>query len=604
MNKYMKYMGALAGVLSLAFASCNTDIVNPLREDYPQNQVETTKGKVLWIVMDGASGLAVREASNDLKAPTIRGMRDHAIYTFNGLASTKADQPVDGLQGWDNLLTGTLDGTSAEPSALKRLKELDKSKTIAVYASTDGFYNLCQADADSKFKSASDKEVADKLETSLKNDTSDFVIAEFNGVEQAGKKAGFDYTDGDGKRQPTEEVMNAVSEVDKYVGRIMNALKARPNYATENWLIILTSNYGGVTYVEGDNVYKMADRNTFSMMYNEKFSNKLEVEPGDDQLKYSYFTPLYGGNNLTKNAVVKDYSLFDFRFKDEKGDTLNYTVQFMYKALKSGKQSGYELVSCAEQTQPKSGQGWDVFQDGEQFRSFTSSGGSNRADSKFSPKLSDGKWHTVTMIYDLRQRRVYQYQDGKSNAYNGREFLPLKENPDSIATDPAKKCALTIGQIKKSVTKNGNGFLITNLQIYNVALPLDFVAKNYKQTGLDELAEEWPYWDNLIGYWPCDREDDFKQKELKDYSKYGSVFNGVNAGKSDLVLSEDAKWYNGSEQDPNVKPIINASYYQSVINLVDIPYQTFQWFGLTVPSSWKWTGIARQLPYTDLQTNN
>ena len=36
----------------------------------------------------------------------------------------------------------------------------------------------------------------------------------------------------------------------------------------------------------------------------------------------------------------------------------------------------------------------------------------------------------------------------------------------------------------------------------------------------------------------------------------------------------------------------------------DIPFQTFQWLGFTVPDAWGWTGIGRTLPYKDLTTND
>ena len=57
---------------------------------------------------------------------------------------------------------------------------------------------------------------------------------------------------------------------------------------------------------------------------------------------------------------------------------------------------------------------------------------------------------------------------------------------------------------------------MTNVQVYDVALPADFIAENYKLSGLDELGKDYPYWDNLIGYWPCDREEDYEGEVLPD----------------------------------------------------------------------------------------
>ena len=128
--------------------------------------------------------------------------------------------------------------------------------------------------------------------------------------------------------------------------------------------------------------------------------------------------------------------------------------------------------------------------------------------------------------------------------------------------------------------------------------------KNYNIAGLDELGESYPYWDHLIGYWPCDREEDYRSDIIPDYSQYGSIYGGINSGRSDMKVSSRAEWTSGTVVDDNIKPPFANSYYQTSINLVDIPYQTFQWLGFTVPDAWGWTGIARTLPYEDLETND
>lgn len=63
-----------------------------------------------------------------------------------------------------------------------------------------------------------------------------------------------------------------------------SALKERPGYENENWLIIVTSNYGGdVQMVEGKEFadhYADVSRNTFTLMYNERLVSQIQAAPG------------------------------------------------------------------------------------------------------------------------------------------------------------------------------------------------------------------------------------------------------------------------------------------------------------------------------------
>ena len=57
----------------------------------------------------------------------------------------------------------------------------------------------------------------------------------------------------------------------------MKALEARPRYVQENWLVVITSSYGGV--YEGDvtpaSLYDDPRLNSFMMLYNSRFASKL-----------------------------------------------------------------------------------------------------------------------------------------------------------------------------------------------------------------------------------------------------------------------------------------------------------------------------------------
>src|SRR5690606_5341506 len=142
-------------------------------------------------------------------------------------------------------------------------------------------------------------------------------------------------------------------------------------------------------------------------------------------------------------------------------------------------------------------------------------------------------------------------------------------------------------------------FFVNNVQFYDVALPPEYLAENYCRTRLDQI-EDFEYWDNLLGYWPNDREENFGGRVLPDYSKYGSIYEGENAGRSDMVLTQPT-WEDGSMIDPNVCPEPEEAFFREVFNTVDIPFQIMTWFGVVSNSQWTLEGIGWPFQYQGLE---
>lgn len=597
MNKINKMITAVLTVClsCFLFSSCNEDLTDPLRKDYPENGSAYHKGNVLWIVVDGASGTAFKTANNDRRMPVLRKMLQNSLYTFNGLADTRPDTIVSDTLGWDNLLTASERHTAGTPSVFQRMKEANPDNHIYLYATTGYFYNIGKKGTDMSSISKSDDEAVSSVVTSLSKESApDLTVIELNDVQRAGEQYGFSQKTGTTAGEPTDEVITALSNIDSYISRIMETLKKRPAYNKENWLVIVTSNYGGERDNSAETVFEMKDRNTFTMMYNDKFSATLQLPPASDyQMAYKYFTPRY--SSLQDDyAKVNDPRLFDFKFDPESKDTTSWTVQFMFNSVKDSKK-GVSLISKSVIASPKYTQGWTVVR--SKGNILPKVDGSRWSSENALSNVSDGDWHVCTLVFDYKKQQFRQYTDGKPTNHGGKEYTSLTR---SVGTDSL--AALTIGKIFNSTTAN-DVFYLTELQIYDIALPADYIADNYKLTSLDQL-DDFIYWDHLAGYWPSDREEDYKLRILKDYSKYGSVYNGINAGKSDMTLSYSITWSQGTATSENIQPAISRSYYQQTINVIDIPYQTFQWLGLDVSSTWGWNGIARTLPYSDLNSNN
>ena len=205
----------------------------------------------------------------------------------------------------------------------------------------------------------------------------------------------------------------------------------------------------------------------------------------------------------------------------------------------------------------------------------------------------------MTVVFDYKEQQFRQYTDGHLDLHGNAEFEPFDRG-----CFYGRQGSPYHWQIFRSSTSTTVQIYVTNVQVYDVALPADFIAENYKLSGLDELGKDYPYWDNLIGYWPCDREEDYEGKVLPDYSQYGSIYGGVNAGKSDMTLSSNVLWTQGMSEEANVKPPYSKTYFQTSIKFGGYSVSNFPMVGIYRADAWGWTGIGRTLPYKDLTTND
>lgn len=600
-NKQRKYscknlLGSMALWICFAplFSSCNENVENLLTSEYPVPSIsQENKAKVLWIVLDGANGEAVRQTYIQRKAENIRGMLDDAFYSFDGLANTENRLTTDSI-AWNNLMvaSNSTENIKKGQSILSLMKS--QGRTTALFAADEKLHEQYEQHADAHY-CGEDASVVDKAIASLSaDDTKDFTIVELGGVKAAGEEYG--YFD-ESNNTATPEMIQAIHVADTYVGSIMKTLKARKNYASENWLVMVTSNDGGIKDWDADNVYDRLDRKTFTVMYNQNINSKMLQRPSANDIpQYEFYTLRYspvGKNKGAISATVNDANLFNFDFDPNEEDTskvTNYTVQFMYRCFKSGGQTP-SLVGKAVKRDPGKNEGWAIRRGGTYQQTFYGkyNGTEARSSDDAASYVDDTKWHVITYVFNFKKRLTYVYKDGQpcmksSGPYKLDASLGIGDRQPLIA-----------GKLYKG-TASDTPFYLTNLQIYDVALPAEWLATNYNLTSLDKRKDTFEYWDHLIGYWPGDREEEFNGSVLHDYSKFGSIENGINSGKSDMVI-DNPIWESGSAAEKNVSPLVSATYYQQVINTRDIAYQSLQWMGISINSDWKLSGIGRAFTY-------
>jgi hypothetical protein len=596
-RKWNYVLGMLLPVLLLS--SCNKDVQHVLKDSYGPSGTEYKTGKVLLLVIDGAGGKAVQKAVNTGKAPQIKSLANNSMYTYEGLADSKVElDKVDAQRGWANLMTGTTtNGVGKDindisqltiPSFLSLLKTEKSGVKTCFLSSNDKFIAVFGKEADEAKKLANDqaiKESTISLLAGTNGEVPDVTVVQFSGVEEAGLQSGF-Y---DENYEPSSQVVDAISQVDTKIGSIVETLKKRPLYEKENWLVIVTSSYGGLygtTKSTGSTFYNDLERNTFTLLFSPRLQSSLLQAPTTDQLKYNYYSPWYTGSGGTESAIVKDGTLFNMGSRST--DTKSYTIQFMIYDTWTNAGDGHSIL--AKRPRVGNGTGWNI--------RMSSGGGNVAVFLQGNSAESDWNWYQIRKGNPWRVFTYVYKECGPTDSlvcYMDGELISQRAlNNNEMSTN----APLTIGKIEASSTGTNGHFYVNNVQFYDIALPPAYLAANYCKTHLDKQPG-FEYWDHLLGYWPNDREEDFGGKVLPDYSKYGSVYKGINAGKSDMILINPT-WESGSKLDPNVCPLPDASFYRAVFNTVDIPYQIFQWLGVGVDRSWKWDGVGRALQYKGL----
>jgi hypothetical protein len=199
--------------------------------------------KVLIIGIDGCRVDALLEA----ETPTIDSLRKHGIFTPTcwQLGKTKSGP------GWSSMLTGVWDPkhkvhnnrfSNHAFNDYPFFPRLLREKNAAVKSTIVMNWKALQKPAalygwNQSIAVSSDEEGKNTLVELLKNENSDVLMVHFNDVDFTGHLSGFELDN--------PKYLEAIERVDHKIGEILGVLRSRPNYAKENWLILLSSDHGG-----------------------------------------------------------------------------------------------------------------------------------------------------------------------------------------------------------------------------------------------------------------------------------------------------------------------------------------------------------------------
>ncbi|WP_316749338.1 alkaline phosphatase family protein [Pedobacter gandavensis] len=530
MNKNRKKYDILflaGALLLLGFMGCKK-YANPAPVYEELVRTTTLQRKVLVISIDGLTGTELQAVA----PANISALQKSSKYSYNVLTSSVATD----AGSWASILTGV-----GYTKHLISQNTFDKDLTAGsgdFEGSITSYRNVF--DYITQFKNVKTALVTpwDPLRNYLKNTdfspviTTDLavkdstinilntqnslgaMIVNFRDVEAAGANGGYLSTNNNYK--------DAIVKADAYVGNILTALKARKNYANEDWLVILTTNHGGSS---------LDPKNGFFIASNPGFKEK-------ELKKTGFNTILFKGTDVIAE-VPNDNGLYNA------GSTQDFTVQMQVKF--NGQTSYPGFLSKSTDVLGTTGTGWVLRQGGNSYLCVVGGSANGGAGTnEFTGGIAaDGSWHTIaiTVKYgNTSTRTLTTWLDG----------VAVTTTNISAKGNLSTQEKLTLGYRSVYGVNTALNFQAADLCYFNVALDAATLLAN---KGLKDMKQH-PNYVNLTGYWPIDEGGE------------GLIANKAPGGYN-MVLKGSYKWIAmGTDVpasvavDPNAtdKSIIVANY--------------------------------------------
>jgi predicted AlkP superfamily pyrophosphatase or phosphodiesterase len=184
--------------------------------------------------------------------PNIQNLISQSIYSVDGLCAATTWSG----NGWSTMLTGVWhtkhnvqDNNFTNPNFANYQDFLTKAEaynpglgTISLAHWSPINDKIIQT-ADVKTNLATDLAVKNAAVAALQNDNPDILFVDFDDVDHAGHSYGFSSN--------VAQYVSSIKTTDTYIGEIVAAMKNRPSYNNEDWLVVLTTDHGAVDSSHG-----------------------------------------------------------------------------------------------------------------------------------------------------------------------------------------------------------------------------------------------------------------------------------------------------------------------------------------------------------------
>ncbi len=494
--------------------------------------------KVLIIGMDGCRPDALQMAAT----PNLDQLIANATYSFDALT----EAPTWSGVGWSGMLTGvwkekhgvynnSFDGSNydAYPHFFNHLDACDPNLITASIVHWGPINSQIVDIADYELTVSTDLAVSQEAVSYLSNNDPDVLFLHFDDIDYAGHAHGFS--------PAISQYTDVIAQTDIYIGEVITALENRPNYANENWLIIVSTDHGGNTSGHGGS--SLDERVIFNIFSGDDLPNEqrtVETTTVD-------MDNVLALNGTDQYIDIPSDDLYDF------SSDQNFTIECRVRVNSidgdpvivsnkdwiSGLNIGY-VISF-----PANGPNWKV----------NIGDGSSRVDVT-GGDISDGKWHHLVVSFD-RFGQMKLYQDGS--------FIGAEDISD--IGDIEAGLPFTIGQDGTQAYEDWFDGEIAEVRLWNTVLSEATINAHACAT----ITASHPNYADLIGYWQ------------------------INAGDGTSILDASPNGNHGTVQGASPNWVANSgdltcNDYSNTLRIVDVAVTALEYLCGSIDPAWNLDG--------------
>ena len=344
--------------------------------------------KVLLIGIDGCRPDALAAANT----PHLDELIDNGIYSPDALND---DITISG-SGWSAILCGvwsekhgvvdnSFSGSNYEqyPPLFQYLEDLH---TVSICHWAPINESIVMEQADFKLNVGTDVEVAEQAAAYLGVNDPDLVFLHFDDADHVGHSLGFS--------PEVPEYLAIIETIDAHIGTVLTSIEQRPDYAEEDWLVLVTTDHGGLGTSHGGNspeeetVFVIASGQNIPPELILKDSTLIAIDT-NNCLSDSIELRFDGADDVVQIAPA---GLYDF------GATQDFTIECRIRTSQGGDvaivgnkdwNSGFN-PGFVFSFSLASAQQWKV----------NIGDGNNRADLNTGGAVTDDQWHTLSVSFD------------------------------------------------------------------------------------------------------------------------------------------------------------------------------------------------------------
>lgn len=493
--------------------------------------IQSQTRKVLFIGIDGCRADVLMGANT----PAIDDLLTHAVYSTDGLCAFKTWSG----NGWSSMLTGvwhtkhgvtdnTFSGANFTnyPDFISRMETYNSAlKTISCVHWGPINTTIIQ-NANIKNTYATDLEVKNGAVAALNTDNPDVLFVAFDDVDHAGHTYGFDST--------ISQYVSTIETTDSYVAAVVAAMKSRPNYANEDWLVVVTTDHGGNLAGHGGGTIE--ERTIFNIYSNPNFTTQ--------QLSKSVVSnaATFNESRFVATSFAKPVNQTPFSF----GTTQDFTIEFWIKANNyTGDPALISNKNWGGGTNP----GFVISAQSGKFWKVNIGDGTDRLDIE-GGYLQPGTWHHLAVSFD-RDGLMTAYEDGAVVGYEKMQNinsitsgLPFVINQDGTTT--------------YSLKFDGS---YRDIRVWNSVIPNDVLV----EWATKPVTSGHPFYSQLLANYKCEETSGTTLLDSGPNSNNATITGSVTrqTGQSNTFAVND---YAATTREPD-----NAV---TALNWMCVPIQT------------------------------